>query len=94
MFGARPRREIGSALADKLERQIRPEPMDLRQVDPENRIQSIARGEVRSIGLFGFVSGSGQRLRRCRAGRLQLLQNRLDPLVALRYFFLMDVVQL
>jgi hypothetical protein len=68
--------------------------MDLRQVDPEHRIQSIARGEVRSIGLLSFVSGSGQRLRRCRTGRLQLLQNGLDPLVALRYFFLMDVVQL
>src|ERR1700688_2228800 len=57
-------------------------------------IPSIARGEVRSIGLLSFVSGSGQRLRRCRTGRLQLLQNGLDPLVALRYFFLMDVVQL
>jgi hypothetical protein len=52
VFGARPRGKIGSALSDQLERQIWPEPMDLRQVDPEHRIQSIARGEVRSIGLL------------------------------------------
>src|SRR4249920_1311989 len=52
VFGARPRGEIGSALADQLERQIRAEPMNLRQIDSEHRIKSIARGEVGSIGLF------------------------------------------
>lgn len=68
--------------------------MDLRQVDAEYRIKCFARGEMRRIGLLGLVPGSGQRFRRCRAGRPQLLQNQLDPPVARRHFFLVDVVQL
>ena len=98
MCGARPSqevkcwpcRQVGFALADQFECQIGP--VDLRQVDPDYRIQRLAH--VEGQGRPALVTRCGKGIGRRGAGLLQPRQNRRDPLVALRHLGLVDVVQL
>ena len=59
MLGARPGREIRAALADQLERQGGSDPIDLGQVDPEDRMQGRAHRHGRLIGLRLRGRGGG-----------------------------------
>jgi hypothetical protein len=65
--------------------------VDLRQVDPDHRMKSLAH--VEGQGRPALVTSCGKGIGRHGAG-LQPLQNRRDPRVALRHFGLVGVVQL
>ena len=87
--------KIGPAFPDQLEREVRPQTVDLGEVDAEDRVEGRAGIERRSIGLAGPFAGPGKQLIGGRCGALlQPLQDCLDLLVAGRHLGLVDVVQL
>ena len=94
MLGARPRREVGPAFADQLERQIGPEPVDLRQVDAEDRVQGRAASKAGALAVLRAGGGARAACRPAAAALgLQTLQHRLDPRVAVGHLLLVDVVE-
>jgi len=52
-----PGRQAGPVFPDQLERQIRPQTVDLSEVDAEDRMESRTSIERRSIGLAGPLPG-------------------------------------
>ena len=82
MLGAWPRRKVRAAFADKLERQVGAEPVDLGQIDPEDPMQRLTRRKGQSVRLLGPVPRCWNRCRGRRRRSLQLFKGCFDPNVA------------
>ncbi len=94
MLGTRPGREVGPALSDQFERQIRPEPVNLGDIAAEQAVQGGANVEGWVIGLL-LRCPSGLRFAYSGGrGPPQPFQRSLDARVAERHFGLVDVVEL
>src|SRR5687767_7648430 len=93
MLGTRPRRQVRAALAHQLERQGRPEPMDLRQVDAEDGMQGSPSIEGQGVRRLGGVPGWWQLTSRRRSQSPKPRQDCLDALITGRNLLLVSIVQ-
>jgi hypothetical protein len=93
VLGIRPGREVGPALCDQFERQIRPEPVNLSDIAAEQAVQGGANIEGWVIGLLLRCSHGRRFTYRGGRGLPQPFQHSFDAHVAERHFGLVDVVQ-
>ena len=93
MLGAGPSGQICPAFADQLERQTRPEAVDLRQVYAEHGVKRSAYIKGRSIRILCGLTR--WRLSACgfRRRRVEPLQHRLDTNIARRYLVSAKIVE-